>query len=236
MASRVRVGGSVMIKLVTDIRYDEYRYLYPPRPGDKQAIPLTRVAQREQTGAWAQVKKNGTSNILYIGPDRLVRSMNRHHATHKQWQPITETHRAFDDLPGTGWYVFCAELLHSKVADPKLKNVNYIHDILVADGEYLAGTTFEARQALLADLFLNAVEPLDGVGYRVIDPYTWLAVNYRPNIQKPRFAKLFQSLSKPEDEGLVFKMPQAILQYCVTPTANDAWQFKTRRPHKNYGH
>ena len=217
------------------MRYDEYRYLWPPRPGGKQAITASRISAREKTGAWAQVKKQGTSNILHISPDRHVKAMNRHQADHKLWQPIPQTHQTFANLPGKGWYVICAELMHSKVADPKLKNINYIHDILVADGEYLVGTTFAQRQDMLLSLFPNTVEPLGGVGYKVIDPYTWLAINFMPNPNRPgTFERLFLGLTKPEDEGLVLKTPNAKLNFCHSETANDSWQWKVRRPTKNF--
>jgi hypothetical protein len=223
------------------MRYDEYRYLWQPRPGSKQAIPLTAVAERERQGAWAQVKKQGTANGMYVSPPgpgllpRRVTAMNRHHGEHKRWQPIPQTHTTFVNLPGTGWYVFCSELMHNKVADPRLKNINYIHDILVMNGEYLVGTTFAERQDMLQKLFPDTVAAT-GIGYRAIDAYTWLAVNYKPNLRRPGFVKLWRSLTKPEDEGLVFKMPDAKLQFCHKETANDAWQFKCRRPSANVSH
>jgi hypothetical protein len=217
------------------MRYNEYRYLWPPRPGSKQVLNSSRIAARERDGFWAQIKKQGTSNILHVGPDRLVKAVNRHHGDHKLWQPIPQTHATFANLPGSGWYVFCAELMHSKVADPRLKNINYIHDVLVADGEYLVGTTFAQRQDMLASLFPDTVQPINGVGYRVIDPYTWLAINHAPNPNRPgSFEKLFFSLTKPEDEGLVFKSPTAKLNFCHSETANDSWQWKVRRPTKNF--
>lgn len=225
------------------MRYEEYSYLWPPRPGKRQAITRTRLAERERLGAWATIKKQGTSNVLHVSPDRHVKAVNRHKGDHKLWAPIPQTHMTFRHLPGTGWYVFCAELMHSKVAGTAntstgapLRNINYIHDILVADGDYLVGMTYADRQVLLRQLFPDTVEPLRGVGYRVIDPYTWLAVNFMPNPAKPGFDRLFASLTLPEDEGLVLKMPDARLQFCHKEDANDAWQFKCRRPSGNLAH
>ena len=215
------------------MRYTDYSYIWPPRPGSKQAIPPSMVASKEALGCWAQIKKQGTNNTLYVGPDRFVRPMNRHKAEHKQWSPTAQTHMTFANLPGTGWYVFSAELMHNKVSDPKLKNINYIHDILVMNGEYLVGTTFADRQKILEDLFPHTVMPMSGIGYRVIDPNTWLAINYLPGTLKGGFIGLFKSLTRPEDEGLVFKRPDAKLAICFRETANDHWQFKCRRPSKN---
>ena len=217
------------------MRYDNFSYIWPPRPGNTQAITPSMLASKEAQGCWAQIKKQGTNNTMYVNPDRKVLPMNRHHAEHRQWSPIAQTHMTFANLPGDGWYVFCAELLHSKVADSKLKNINYIHDILVYNGEHLVGTTFAERQDLLTALFPDTVVPMNGIGYRVIDPYAWLATNYRPGL-KGGFVGLFHQLTRPEDEGLVMKRPEAKLQYGIRETANDSWQFKCRRPTKNFGH
>lgn len=233
-------------------------YVYNPRPGTDQVITRTRLDARERLGAWAQIKKNGACTTLYVGPDRKVRVTNRRYDEHRSWAPIGQTHAAYRQLPrgdssthllravgiigksptsGNGWTVFCSELLHGKVrtrpGEQPLKNINFIHDMLVLDGNYLVGTTFEQRQKLLRLLFPDTVTPMRGVGYRVIDPFTWLAENYLPNPSRPGFGKLWDSLTRPEDEGLVLKMPQARLQVCYNESANDAWQFKCRLPTKN---
>ncbi|CAM6055322.1 unnamed protein product [Sphagnum tenellum] len=84
---------------------------------------------------------NGTASVLAISPDRQIVAMNRHREEHKLWTPTAANIADFAKLPGKGWYVFVAELMHSKV--PGIKNVNYVHDILVADGKHLTGETFE---------------------------------------------------------------------------------------------
>ncbi len=149
--------------------------------------------------------------------------MNRHNERHKAWQPDESTRKAFRDLPG-GWYVFVAELLHSKV--PSIRNTNYINDILVADSESLVGTTFAERQKMLSELFPGAV-PSMARSHSVIDSNTWLARNY-----KGGFQTLFDSLTAAEDEGLVLKDPQATLNYCSRATANSGWQVKCQKPTK----
>jgi hypothetical protein len=209
------------------MKYHTFSYLYPPRPDN--AIPPNMLGFYEQRGYVCQLKKNGTGNVMAISPDRQIIAMNRHHDVHKLWTPDEITRRAFLDLPGDGWYYLVAELLHSKVIG--MRHINYINDILVADGEYLIGTTFAQRQNLLAALFPNAVTHIDG-GYKVIDANTWLAVNH-----KSGFAALFDALGRkkqPEDEGLVLKNPNAKLAYCTTAKSNSSWQVKCRISTKNY--
>ena len=133
-------------------------------------MPVT-LPLYEARGYVAQYKKNGQANVMAISPDRQIIAMNRHNEKHRQWQPSGATQTAFNDLP-RGWYVFCAELLHAKVK--AIRDINFIHDVLVANGEHLTGTTFADRQTILADLFPNAVDHISG-GYRVIDSHTWLA-------------------------------------------------------------
>lgn len=135
------------------MRFDEWRYLYPPRPDSKSAIPASSLTNLEGDGWIMQAKMNGTCNVLAVSPDRKsIRAMSRHADAHKLWGPSEHTLEAFANLPGNGWYVFVAELLHSKVAGG-VRDTNYINDVLVADGEYLVGTRFVDRRLLLALAF-----------------------------------------------------------------------------------
>ena len=200
------------------------RFLYPPRP--ELAIPAEELPRYEAMGWWAQFKLNGTCSVIAVSPDRRLFTWMRDKAQHTAWRATEANRQAFLGLPGDGWYVFVAELMHSKV--PGLRNINYLHDILVADSIYLAGSTFADRQELLASLFPNRTKALGGA-HEVIDAHTWLAINYRPGI-KGGFRKLFQSLERPEHEGLVLKDPTATLNLCFKPDSNSAWQRKCRRP------
>jgi hypothetical protein len=197
------------------VRFEKFSYLYPPRP--EAAVPLVMLPYYEERGYIAQIKKNGTQNVLAVSPDREIIAMTRHKTEHKMWQPDEITAHAFNTLTG-GWYVFVSELLHNKVAIGP-KHTNYINDILVADGEYLVGTTFQARQDLLRCLFPDAVPHISG-GYLVIDEITWLATNYRSN-----FSKITRK--GPEDEGLVLKKSSAKLAICLKPNSNVNWQAKS---------
>ena len=205
------------------MRYDAFSYLWPPRP--EKAITADLIGFYEKRGWVAQHKLNGTCNVLAVAPDRRIVAMNRHNETHKLWTPTPASSRVFQKLPGKGWYVFTTELMHSKV--PGIKDTNFIHDVLVADGAYLVGTAFSARQDMLRALFKPSGE-CDS--HYVIDENTWLAKTHTSG-----FRKLYDGMERPEHEGIVMKNPAAALALCSRESANAGWQVKSRRPHKNYG-
>jgi hypothetical protein len=209
-----------------------WTYLWPPRP--EKAVPRSMLGFYERRGYVVQTKMNGTQNLLGVAPDRTLKCMSRHNEDHKAWKPTDASAMAFKDLPGTGWYVFVAELMHSKV--PGLRDINYIHDILVSDGVSLDGQTFAARQALLWTLFGHEVKEKTSTHY-VIDKNTWLARNYsgiKGQFDAAHFDDLYLSFNKPEIEGLVMKNPKAALQPCYHPSSNSDWQFKCRRATNKY--
>jgi hypothetical protein len=253
------------------MRYDSFSYLWPPRPD--QPIPQSSLPYYEiSLGYVAQAKKNGTCNIIAVKPSLLrlkkdrrgfpedewppaewIVCMNRHKEDHKLWQPTAASSEIFKNLPGDGWYVFVAELLHSKLKEGP-KDTNFINDILVADGEYLVGKTFGERQYMLYDLFLgeeaaenlslddpslkgrdllnrnNAIMNLRKRGiteaptHYVLNRNTWLAKNFASG-----FSKLYKSFTTLEDEGLVLKDPDAKLTACTRESSNSGWQVKCRR-------
>lgn len=199
--------------------YNNYQYLWPPRPETTIATPLLGFYQKR--GFVAQKKKNGTCTVIFARGDKVI-FKTRHNDDHKMWTP-QEDHLKF--FAGSeGFNVYVAELLHSKVtAGPK--NELYIHDQLVRDGVSLVGETFAVRQAMLLAKFAGGGAEIDQ--YRIADRIT-LAKNF-----KTGFTKLFDSLG-PEDEGLVLKDPQSVLRACLKPDSNKAWQVKCRIAASNY--
>jgi hypothetical protein len=163
-----------------------------------------------------------------IAPDRkTVRAMSRHNDEHKQWAPSEHTAHPFSELPGEGWYVFTAELMHSK--GNGFRDINYIHDILVADGKPLYGHTFDYRQELLMKLFADKIVDDSPKTHFVIDDHTWLAKNYTEG-----YAELFEGAADDAHiEGLVLKNRYSMLLPCMKPTSNAAWSAKVRKPTKN---
>jgi hypothetical protein len=203
--------------------YSDWQFLYPPRPDI--AIPKALLGSYEKDGWVAQVKLNGTCSVMGIAPHRgSMKAWNRHGETHSAWQPSSINLNAFQNLPGDGYYVFVAELLHSK---GNYKNINYIHDILVADGDFLLGYTMTERQDLLQSLF--PTEDTGSVSHTVIDDNTWLVKNHTTG-----FSSLFDNLDDDAYEGLVMKQPNKALAFCLKEKSNSDGQVKCRRPSKNY--
>jgi hypothetical protein len=226
------------------MEYNDYSVVWPPRP--ERAFPPSRLNIYSTMGDQsAQVKMNGTSTVIYVKPDRSLIFKTRHNTDHKIWTPKPDLVKPFYDLAGTGWYVFVAELLHSKVTGGP-RDVLYLHEIIVKDGEYLIGTTFAERQRILYETFLGKVtaeqvvspfgEPFLPFGraaettlsHHVLDSHVWLARNYTGD-----FAALFKALDKPEHEGLVLKSFNARLEPCSRQSANSTWQTKSRRVEGN---
>lgn len=202
------------------MNYDQYAYLYPPRPETK--IPREMLKFYEKRGYWAQVKKNGTCTVVFAKGDEVI-FKTRHNDDHKQWSPLPEHVKFFQG--SSDWNVFVAELVHSKT--PHVKNQLYIFDQIVDGGVQLVGTSFEERQLLLQSRWTGTDE---GDQTRITQ-YVSVANNFVPG--KVGFVKLFDEL-KPEDEGLVLKNPKGILKPCFNETSNGGWQVKCRLPHKNY--
>ncbi len=206
------------------MRYEEFAYLWPPRP--EQAVAPRVLDGFEKRGWVAQYKLNGTCSVIFVSPDKIVRAMNRYNEPHKAWSPTPEVMADFARLPGRGWYVFVAELMHNKV--PSIKNVNYTHDVLVADGEYLVGKTQEERQDILHDLLMTS-DAVEHDSHYEISRHLWLPVEYDEG-----FTNLFNSLTAPEHEGIVLKDPRQKLAICSRKGSNTSGSIKCRRPHKNF--
>ncbi len=203
-------------------KYSKYAYLWPPRPNDNLAKGMMRFYERR--GWIAQVKKNGTCSVIFNTPDGVI-FKTRHDADHKQWAPTKECVAFFAALPT--WSVFVAELLHNKTKH--IKHTNYIHDVLVWDGDNLTGRTFLERQELLHETIFPQAKGA-AVSHRNITDTIWLARRHDSN-----FEALFDTLDSKEDEGLVLKNPKAKLENCARQTSNAKWQVKCRKPTKNYG-
>jgi hypothetical protein len=209
--------------------YQSFSYLFPPRP--EKPVPRDFFGYYEKKGWIGQAKKNGTCNVIAVSPDKTLICMNRHNADHGQWSPTKASSEAFRSLPGKGWFVFVAELLHSKIAldNGGVRDTNFINDILVHDGHYLVGETFADRQARIAELFLRPGQT-EQVGHYVVDDNTWVAKN-----RVGDFKGFFAALDTPEDEGVVLKDPNSVLAICSREKSNVSWSVKSRRQHKNYG-
>lgn len=201
--------------------YDNYKYLYPPRPENK--IPKGLLAFYEKRGYLAQVKKNGTCTVVFAKKDRVI-FKTRHADDHKMWAPNTHHVEFFQG--NNDWCVFVAELLHSKT--PHIKDQLYVFDMIVHDGIQLVGKTFVERQQLLQTFWTGIVDEDDQVR---VGKYVSVAKTFSSNDRS--FSKMLDTLKK-EDEGLVLKAPNVPMQPCFREGNNTSWQVKARIAHKNY--
>jgi hypothetical protein len=56
--------------------YTQFAYFAPPRP--EQAIPPICIQSYEDRGWVAQIKKNGTNNLIFVAPDHTLTFRTRH--------------------------------------------------------------------------------------------------------------------------------------------------------------
>lgn len=204
------------------IPYNSFSFFRPPRPEIK--IPPGMLTRYED-GPWiAQAKMNGTYNIIGVSPDKTLHCLKRDGCKHRNWQPTRETIEAFQSLPGDGWYVFCAELMNDKT--PHIKNINYIHDLIVDDGQMLVGSVYLERYNRLVELLKPRKS--ENPHYDVVDARTWIATLF----SKVGLRKVYDSIIKqPEIEGLVLKNTETHLSV----TNMSQGMVKVRKPTKNYG-
>jgi len=199
------------------MKYDKFAFITPPRAENR--IPPGLLDGYEARGWWAQRKLNGTNSVIFVSPEKTLRAMTRHGEDHKMWSFSDDSAAVFRNLPGRGWWVINAELMHSKGGG--MRDVNYVHDVLVADGDWLLGSTYQQRWGIL-----SSVLPGKEDGWRrIVNAKTWLANNVVSG-----FKDAFSSLVGVEFEGLVLKDPLGKLATKGVP-----WAVKCRRPAKNYG-
>jgi hypothetical protein len=177
-----------------------------------------------------QYKKNGTQNMVFICGD-IIECRTRHYDKsakdgehHKLWQPSYASMLKDFGLSKKGWYVFCCELLHSKVPSGP-KNTNYIFDILVDNGEYLVGETFIERQNRLMQMFDFIGEDYS---HWIISNNLWLAKTFNENAYDS-----WKNINNPVDEGIVMKS-NVPLKLCGEQTANNKSMVKCRYSNNNY--
>ncbi len=218
------------------MRYEEYNYLWPPRP--EKPIPTTSIQFYEKRNWVAQLKMNGTCTVVFVSPEGELTFKTRHDDDHKNWTPTTKSTAIFDTLPRGNWHVFVCELLHSKTS--MVKDTLYFFDVLVWEGEMLVGRTFTERMDLLQTIFdvgeSDNVVSLGSDGYYILNSNAWLAKTITSDLNA---AWRVAENQKPEEgapliEGIVLKNPKSRLDLPGRQKDNGKWQVKCRIGHKNY--
>lgn len=197
--------------------YTSYRYVAPLRP--TVAISPAMLGFYQDRKWIAQVKKNGTNNVIFVGSDGSIRTKTRHNTDHKAWHLTYKSGEIIKHLINGKHIVLNAELLHSKTKH--IKDTNFIHDILVFDNRTLEKFSFSERYNLLYNLLGKFIKR-EMKDHFILNDNTWLAKNFDTSFQS-----LYDSLSETEDEGLVLKNPYGF--------PNDrTWTVKCRKQAKNY--
>lgn len=205
------------------MNYDNYMYLWPPRPESK--IPVGMTAFYDRRGWVSQAKLNGTCSVIFTnGTDCIIKT--RHNDDHRAWVPETEHLEFFKSTAKHGkWNVFVAELMHNK--SPLVKNMLYVFDLIVESGRQLIDVAFDERQQRLEQLIPGSEQVIWYENSRHI-------VRARNHTGNSR--ELYDRITAiPYVEGVVMKDPKAVLGLCNRPDNNTGWQVKCRKTTKNYG-
>jgi hypothetical protein len=209
--------------------YNKFRYIFPPRP--KNAIPADELDFWDNNTLLSQPKLNGSNSLIFTNGEKVI-VMNRHNQT------LTNVRVSTDEIKGIyrgsgEWMVLNAEYMNKSQNDETGRPFNHkfvIFDILVLDGNYLVGTTFEQRVAILNDLYGQVdceKEHLYGISENI----------YRVKSYNGGFLDLYNDLIKVDMyEGLVMKRKNAKLELGTNEMNNVRSQLKCRKPTKNYAY
>jgi ATP-dependent DNA ligase len=209
------------------MKYSNYRYIYPPRP--KNAIPSSDLNSYDNGTMLAQPKLDG-SNCLIFTDGKTVKVMNRHSQPMTRFEIPTEEILSLYKGSG-GWTVINGEYLNKSKRDETGNTFNHkfvIFDILVNDGDYLIGKTFDQRLKILDEMF-GTIESEKNYLYSISTNVL------RVKTYTERLLDNFERLVRIDMvEGLVMKRKNARLEIGNTELNNVNSQLKSRKPTKNY--
>jgi len=207
------------------------RFIYPPRPM-KDAIPFSEVKMYSQYGWIGQVKWNDKRTEISVS-DGGVEIFNRHNGVHKTFTLTDELREelltVFRDVFGldiSNWSYADGGLLDGK--NKHISGLFVIWDILVREGEWLVGSTYQDRYNWLLEKAVAAggkpfIVTINGKEFD-------FGVRLSEHIFLPRVSEDFNSIweftqavnkaagwNSPKDgeavlEGIVAKDPNGILK------------------------
>lgn len=209
------------------MKYASFRYIFPPRP--KNPIPNTELSFWDNGSLIAQPKLNGSNCLIFTNGEKHI-VMNRHNSRLTNFQLKDDEIKALYKGTG-GWTILNGEYLNKNKQDENRKAFNHkfvIFDILVDDGDYLVGKTFEERISLL-DAMFGQNECEKGYLYGISENV------YRVKSYDNQFSMLYDTLT-PIDliEGLVLKRKTARLEMGTSELNNVKSQIKCRKTTLNY--
>ena len=208
------------------VKFDKFKYIFPPRP--EYVISPDQLYKYETTHL-AQPKLNGSCCLIFI-KGKEVRHFGRH-----QNENLSRFNLKINDLEvlnagNDEWNVIVGEYMNKNQngLDGKPWNHKFVvFDILVYNGIYLLGSTFEERLNLLDQIY--GTESENEYLYK-INENVFRVKTFSDNYLE-RWKKITEIGML---EGFVLKKPNAKLDRGLTEKNNTLWQVKARKSCKLY--
>jgi len=198
--------------------------MFPPRP--EYVISTDQLHKYEKTHL-IQVKLNGSCCTIFIKGDEL-RQFGRHQNENLSNFKINQENLKVLNCGNNEWNVVVGEYMNKnkKGVDGKPWNHKFvIFDILVYDGEYLIGSTFEERVNLLDKIF-GTIDENDYI-YKINESV------FRVKTFYDNFLLRWNEITKIDMlEGVVLKKKEQKLTRGLSEKNN--MSHKCRKPTKNY--
>jgi hypothetical protein len=214
--------------------YNEYRYIFPPRP-ERKLNPVD-IDKYDNGEFYGQPKYNGDACVVAIKGDEII-IRNRHN------EPKNHVDKSIDfkSLAGVcpGWLVLCGEMLDKAKKDEHGDVIKgfVIWDIIVFDGKYLVGSTVEHRIMLLGVIFPGNAMRVGAAGMEQYKHmlFTAHAGIYKAPVYTGNFTALYKTLIETDMyEGLVLKRKFGKLELGFNEKNNAGWSVKCRKATRNY--
>jgi len=207
------------------MKYNRYKYIYPPRP--EQKIPSSSLDKFEKENIFlAQPKLNGSSMQVYTD-GKIVITMTRHKTAIAHKMDVDELRKLHR---GSGWMVLCGELMNKNKKDETNKHWNHkfvIFDIIVYNGDHMLKSTFDERYDLLKELYPD--NPVKKHLHQISENC------FRVNSVRYGFTNIYNDITQYDMyEGFVLKRGDGKLENGVTANNNTRTQLKCRKSTKNY--
>jgi ATP-dependent DNA ligase len=205
------------------IKYESFQYIFPPRP--KNPIQIKDISMWDNDMMVAQSKMNGSNCTIYMNGQNVY-VYNRHGQRMSNFD--IDSKEISNLYNGKGWMVLNGEYLNKSKKNEFGETFNHkfcVFDILVYDGNYLIGKTFQERIELLDGFYGKPENYLSSISQNV----------FRIKSYYSDFENLYNSLVGIDMvEGLVLKRKSAKLEVGSTENNNTKSQIKVRKATKNY--
>ena len=223
--------------------FNTFQYIYPPRTkmliNSRSGKPDAQWADyggvtldmwRKFPDSIAQFKLNESRNLTYYFPDGHYEMWNRHAQQQAQYAITPAMKAALDSLqlPKGQFTVLDGGILHAKTKT--VKDVLYVWDVLVYNGQWLLGEQYGERKALLHRIAGERFFPLD---FNPQEGSVYVAQDFTPDLWETAWGYVRQS---DYCEGLVLKRTGALsrLEPGMQEYNNSGFMCRIRKPNKNY--